>query len=279
MSILLHQLHSVKNRFLLIIVVLFAIGTYQLLQAELSRAHLGMESDLFLGFYYFIPAILWIICLPLIRRIAGAIVISGNWPNWLSHLAISVVFACILKIVALIVDFTIQSWIGTMTGSLLAFIIEIRFLFIASIPENILTYWGILLLLTFTDNVTGDTSGKVFAQSIQIKLDAGAMLRIPCNEIVQIEAFGNYLKIHTAVETFCVRQTIKSIQQTLDPQDFFRLQRSFIVNANYIQSIRRLGDGCYHVALPDNITIKAGRAYRGAVRTLLTKYGRSVHHK
>ncbi|MDM1072061.1 response regulator transcription factor [Empedobacter brevis] len=64
----------------------------------------------------------------------------------------------------------------------------------------------------------------------------GKLEKIIFNEIIYIEAQGDYLKIVTKNEHFVTLSTMKSFEEHLLIPEFLRVQRSFIVNVSAIQS-------------------------------------------
>jgi DNA-binding LytR/AlgR family response regulator len=57
------------------------------------------------------------------------------------------------------------------------------------------------------------------------------------NEIVTIEAYGNFIKVRTLKTTLVVANKISSIEQEIDNQQFMRVHKSHIVGINHIQGI------------------------------------------
>ncbi|WP_334126740.1 LytTR family DNA-binding domain-containing protein [Empedobacter brevis] len=64
----------------------------------------------------------------------------------------------------------------------------------------------------------------------------GKLEKIIFDEIIYIEAQGDYLKIVTKNEHFVTLSTMKSFEEHLVIPKFLRVQRSFIVNVSAIQS-------------------------------------------
>ena len=88
-----------------------------------------------------------------------------------------------------------------------------------------------------------------------IKSDS-KLIQIRLNEILWIEALGNYMRVHTEKEKHTILSTMKDIISKLPSKDFVRVQRSFIVRFDKIQSI----EDNYVVMLDKEIHI--GKAYK-----------------
>ncbi len=67
--------------------------------------------------------------------------------------------------------------------------------------------------------------------------DNGKIKIIPTANVQYLEAADDYVKIHTAEGVFLKNKTMAFFEQTLDPQNFIRIHRSFLVNAHLISRI------------------------------------------
>lgn len=60
--------------------------------------------------------------------------------------------------------------------------------------------------------------------------------KIPVTEIVFIESFGDYLKVHTPDREINSRCTISSLEKALPEKDFIRVHRSYLIAVSRITS-------------------------------------------
>jgi two-component system LytT family response regulator len=60
---------------------------------------------------------------------------------------------------------------------------------------------------------------------------------LPLQDIVYLEAYGDYIKIHTAKQTYLKKKTMNYFEQHLPAQDFIRVHRSYIAPTQGIQKI------------------------------------------
>jgi DNA-binding LytR/AlgR family response regulator len=66
-----------------------------------------------------------------------------------------------------------------------------------------------------------------------------SLVRIPLSDILYIEGFDNYLKVHTINQMpLLSRITMKAIHEKLPDREFIRVHRSFIVALDKIESVR-----------------------------------------
>jgi len=62
------------------------------------------------------------------------------------------------------------------------------------------------------------------------------MVKIDFQDIVYVESYSDYIKIHLKEKTVVTRETISSIEDKLPKQQFIRIHRSFIVSITFIDS-------------------------------------------
>ena len=65
----------------------------------------------------------------------------------------------------------------------------------------------------------------------------GKLVKVILDDILYVEALGDYLKIVTDTESFTTLATLKSMEDILIPPKFFRVQRSFIVKLVSVKSV------------------------------------------
>ena len=75
-----------------------------------------------------------------------------------------------------------------------------------------------------------------YQQRIVVK-DNGAIRIIPANEIQYLEAADDYVKIITADSSFLKKATLGSMEASLDPQQFVRVHRSYIIPVSQLAKI------------------------------------------
>lgn len=91
---------------------------------------------------------------------------------------------------------------------------------------------------------------------IELKLD-GIMKHIKIEDILYIEAVGNYIKIHFKLEkSILVTQTMKYISSLLPSSSFTRIHKSFIVQRSEIVEIKKTV-----LTLSNSISLPIGRKY------------------
>src|SRR6476659_7425362 len=83
-----------------------------------------------------------------------------------------------------------------------------------------------------------ETASHSPAQSQRIVVKTGSKIKIiPVHDVFYLEAADDYVKVHTQEGSFLKNKTMSHFENTLDPQQFVRSHRSYIVN---IQQITRI---------------------------------------
>lgn len=102
----------------------------------------------------------------------------------------------------------------------------------------------------------------------------GSVYLVKVSEIDWIEAARNYVKIHCGSETHMMREPLSRLADRLDPQVFYRIHRSTLVNIDRVRKIEP-GTGSEAVAeLEGGTRLMISRAYRrGQLKELLGAQG------
>jgi two-component system response regulator AlgR len=94
------------------------------------------------------------------------------------------------------------------------------------------------------------------------------LIRIGAAQIDRIEAERDYMRLHVGANSYLLHQTISSLENRLDPQQFVRLHRSHIVRRDHISRLRHDGSGVWSACLADGGEIRIGRTYLTNARAM-----------
>jgi two-component system LytT family response regulator len=108
-------------------------------------------------------------------------------------------------------------------------------------------------------------SNTKYSDTLIIK-DAGELTRVPTKSIIWIDAAGDYMCVHTEKQTHILRETMKNLEQMLDPQQFVRSHRSVIVNRHHIEKFCNQLNGEYFLVLKNGKELKVSRSYKDKVK-------------
>ena len=85
------------------------------------------------------------------------------------------------------------------------------------------------------------------------------------DDIYFISAQEKYVEINTEKQKFLIRNTMTRIEQSLNPEKFTRIHRSYIVNIDCIKELQPWSHGDYLVILKNDEKIKLARSYRDKI--------------
>ncbi len=92
---------------------------------------------------------------------------------------------------------------------------------------------------------------------------------VPIEELVYIEAYDDYVKLHTADTRYVKKQTMSHYEKTLPSQLFVRIHRSSIIAIDRIQSIESIENGRYQVLLTNDVRLPISRSSFPELKTRL----------
>lgn len=107
-----------------------------------------------------------------------------------------------------------------------------------------------------------------FLQRIAVKSKHNVHV-IPVNDILYMEAEGDYVMIHLAENRYLKEKTMKYFETHMDPVQFVRIHRSFIVNVNYIARLELYDKEQYSVRLKNGAVLKASSTGYKLLKDLL----------
>lgn len=97
----------------------------------------------------------------------------------------------------------------------------------------------------------------------------GRVVFIHIDEIEWIEAAANYVRLHlSSKNSYLYRETISRMADRLDPTEFVRVHRSFIVNISKIKELQPCNNGEFMVSLRSGKEIPCSRFYRHSLESL-----------
>lgn len=83
---------------------------------------------------------------------------------------------------------------------------------------------------------------------------------VPSEKILWMEAQDDYVMIHSQDGRFLKQKTMKYFEDHLDPADFIRIHRSYIVRLNIIKQIELFEKESYHVLLNDGTKLPVSKS-------------------
>ena len=90
----------------------------------------------------------------------------------------------------------------------------------------------------------------------------GQVRVVPVNTIDYITASGPYAELHVGDDTHIIREQMQTLEDRLDPDDFFRIHRSTIVRLDLIEALLHSEGGRYAVRLQSGKRLRVSRSRR-----------------
>ncbi len=109
-----------------------------------------------------------------------------------------------------------------------------------------------------------------YAARIAVK-DGTKVHVIPVARLDYAEAQDDYVSLHSEGKSYLKQQTISSLETALDPQQFVRIHRSYLVNLGRIARIEPYGKDSRIAVLTDGTQLPVSRAGYDRLKTLLAE--------
>ncbi|MDZ7623855.1 MAG: LytTR family DNA-binding domain-containing protein [Ignavibacteriaceae bacterium] len=107
-----------------------------------------------------------------------------------------------------------------------------------------------------------------YTDRIPVKVQDKIVL-VPLNEIYFIEADKNYAVINLKDKQYRMRTTLNDLDESLNPDLFIRVHKSFIINKSYVHELEPTFNQEFIIKLTSNKKIPTGKAYKENVQRLL----------
>ena len=89
------------------------------------------------------------------------------------------------------------------------------------------------------------------------------------DDIHWVEALGDYVRVHTAADSYTVRRTMRSVEAQLEAPRFLRVHRGAIVATKMIRELQPYSRGEHLVVLKNGVKLPLSRRYRARVEAAL----------
>ena len=94
---------------------------------------------------------------------------------------------------------------------------------------------------------------------------SGKIILVNTEDILWVEAYDYYVRIHCREETYLIRESLKSMDEKLPEENFMRVHKSAIVNMTRVRSLEHLQNAEYMINLDDGTAVKVSRSYKARV--------------
>lgn len=90
-----------------------------------------------------------------------------------------------------------------------------------------------------------------------------------CDDLLCLEASDDYVIVHTTNDQWLKKQTLKFYEEKLDPREFVRVHRSFIVKASVISRIEPYSKDAYIAVLHNGMKVSVSKAGYSRLKEML----------
>ncbi|MCH8618238.1 LytTR family DNA-binding domain-containing protein [Undibacterium sp. TS12] len=102
-------------------------------------------------------------------------------------------------------------------------------------------------------------------QQVSVR-SVGRLECIQLDDVLWIEAAGNYMQLHLASRTVMHRVSLSQLEKHLDPTRFIRVHRSAIVRQDQLQQLEVIGDGVYQLLINQKDKVAVSERYVAEIR-------------
>ena len=130
---------------------------------------------------------------------------------------------------------------------------------------------------TFLKNVGNNTTANAtpelphnYSDNQRIVVKNGSEIKIvPLTELAYIEAYDDYVKIHTANDCYLKKQTLSHYENALSTLGFVRVHRSYLLNTSFLTRIAPMEKEQYIAVLKDNTQLPMSRTGYAKLKEVL----------
>jgi two-component system LytT family response regulator len=104
----------------------------------------------------------------------------------------------------------------------------------------------------------------------RIVVKTGSKIKvIPIETVLYLEAQDDYVMLYTSEGKFLKQQTMKFFEQSLPPNQFIRIHRSYIVNVEQMVQMENYEKDTYRVVLKNTAKLPVSRSGYGLLKKIL----------
>lgn len=182
--------------------------------------------------------------------------------NWLSNTIIHIIASVLFSVTHVMIMVALRQMIYASQGMSYDFgdwsqelLYEYR--------KDVVTYFVFVLSLSVYNWALDkfQQAPEKNSESIRFKNKSGWQ-RLLLSEISTVESGGNYVYFNANGQVYPHRATMKQMSELLNPEQFIRVHRSFIVNVDHIQSLTELEKDPCTLLLKVGKAVPVSRKYR-----------------
>jgi hypothetical protein len=187
----------------------------------------------------------------------------GGLPAWASHTVASLGLGT-LFVMATRPDASVRSLAGELVGyaGIYWLFLGVRWAYASLRPQREAT--GQLAL----DLVRAHDATESHRERFVVRR-RGREVVVFASDVNWIQAAGREVVLHLGERSYRLRESMQSVEQSLDPRSFVRVHRSRIVNLDRIREIYPWAYGDFRIVMRDGAIVNFSRRYRSRLEGLI----------
>ncbi len=101
--------------------------------------------------------------------------------------------------------------------------------------------------------------------------EKGRSYNVKLKDVLFVRAESNYLILQTKDRHYLLRMTLNMLETDVDPKQFLRIHRSYMVNFAHVRGARYSGNNEFVFTMSNGQHLLSGRSYRDQVSEALSK--------
>lgn len=101
--------------------------------------------------------------------------------------------------------------------------------------------------------------------------EKGRSYTVKMKDVLFVRAESNYLILQVKERHYLLRMTLTMLESDVDPKQFLRIHRSYMVNLAHVRGARYSGNNEFVFTMSNGQHLLSGRSYRDQVSTALAK--------
>ena len=115
-------------------------------------------------------------------------------------------------------------------------------------------------IISYIKNLYPEGEGN-YLSTIPVRLNNKTYF-LNVSKIKYIKADGYYAELVVGRKKHIIRESLKNLEQQLDPNTFIRIHRSTIINQHFIDELIRVGYGDYELKMKDGKQFRVSKSYK-----------------
>lgn len=111
-------------------------------------------------------------------------------------------------------------------------------------------------------------SGEEYWTTIKLK-EKGREVYVKVDDLVYLETAGNYVILQSLEKQHLYRSTMNDMEAVLNPDEFLRIHRSFLVNKRFVKNQRYAGGNEFSFEMKNGKILSSAKSYKETITRFL----------